>query len=126
MRTLLCALLSLNLVACATRMHPVDMPDGAGPPASEQLAVGNQVNLVTKDGKEMEFQVRAISDEGISGDEGLVHWQDIQALYILKSDTSTAKWVVLGVLGAVAMAWLVGKAAEGAAAASLLSCGGDC
>ena len=117
------ALLCLALGACATKTNTIDLSDGNPPPATMQPIVGQQVRLTLNDGTSMEFVVKKVDSEVLAGEEVLVPWSEIQSLEI-QTDKSSGNWGILaGIAGAVVIGVLIGVAAQGAAASSLLGGG---
>lgn len=105
-RLVTCIALVAFATACTT-MHPVKGSDPAAYAAG--IEAGDTVRITRNDLSSVEFEVSALSDDGIGGDGVFVPWIDIRQIDVQRiSATRTATVVVLGVAAAALAAVLIG------------------
>jgi hypothetical protein len=95
--------LILSISACSS-MYPIDKTA-----VNTEIEAGDKVRIVTKDAKEIEFQVREVSDTSIVGQTESVQKDEIET--IEKKQISPIKTVFAGIitLGVVGFANLAAE-----------------
>ena len=96
---LVLALLLLNLAACTT-MQPVRIPDEELP--RTDVAIGNHVEIVTRDGHEARFEVTRLDEQGLGGAHEYYLFEELTSLKVRRQVSGRWDW-----LGWVALAGLL-------------------
>ena len=123
MKFVLVILMVVNLLACAATPQKVKVPTAGTTPPSSQVSAGDQVRVVTADGKVLDFEVTQVLPEGIEGEGGMIPYSEMKALAVMRQDRIGAK-IAFGILiGFAAIIGLSG-AIDGMVASSLLDGGG--
>jgi hypothetical protein len=108
-RQLLAACVALSMVACSS-IQPLSV--NASQLAST-LKPGDQVEIVTASGQQLQFKVQNVDATGIQGGGQRVAYADIQAINRKQMDTKRTAWIVLGVVAAGALAAAAGGGGGG-------------
>jgi|GEM_PF-6740004 len=83
----------ISLIAC-TSLSPIELGR-----ASEQLNVGDKVEIVTKKGEKSSFTVDHISAEGISGQGYSLAYTDIKTLHKVNFNDTRTGLLTFGIIG---------------------------
>jgi protein involved in polysaccharide export with SLBB domain len=110
MNRIFLALLVLLLAACSS-MQPVRVSDLEGVAAPEQIAIGDRVEVTTRDQEKFEFAVREINEAGLGGEFGFIPYANMRKLRVRQpgSDAGDLTWL-WAILGVAAAALLISNA----------------
>lgn len=110
-KVLLSLVILLNLAACATTPQPVEVPAPGPTPPTTEVFVGARVQIVKLDHTLVEFKVLEITPTGLRGKDGVVPYQEMRSLTILRPNADTIV-LALGIAAAVVGIILAGQAID--------------
>jgi len=100
------ALLTLVLAACSS-MQPVRIGDLEGLAAPEQIAIGDRVEVTTRDSEKFEFAVSEINESGLGGKFGFIPYSNMRRLRVQRpggeAGDLTWLWAIVGLAAAVVL-----------------------
>jgi hypothetical protein len=99
----------LSMVGCTTVQPLTVDPSGL----SSTLKRGDQVEVVTSSGQQLQFKIDNVDAAGLQGDGQRIAYNDIQSISRKQMDTKRTAWVVLGVVAAGALAAAAGGGGGG-------------
>jgi len=99
------ALLIVHLAACSS-MQTVPVRDVQAGGENSPVFPGDRVEVVTYSNEKFEFAVTDITDEGISGQFGLIRFEDIRRLSVRRPGDNNGE-ATTWILGALAVAALI-------------------
>ena len=111
LRQYLLALLVFNLAGCSS-WYTVSVESGMQYSPPPGIDYGSLVEVKTLDKRTVKFRVTDITDEGLGGNQGFFHYEDMQSLKVDKSvqkEGNTAAYI-LTALGVIALIALVANA----------------
>ena len=109
LKQLLAAAVALSMLGC-TAIQPLNL---SGSQLATTLKPGDQVEIVTTQGKQLQFKVDNVDATGVQGGGQRVAYNDIQSISRKQMDTKRTTMVVLGVLAAGALAAAAGGGGGG-------------
>lgn len=97
----------LNLATCTTTPQPVEVPAPGPMPPTTEVFVGARVRIVKLDNTLIEFKVLEITPTGLRGKGGVVPYQEMRSLTILRpnADTVVLALGISGTLQVSALGW---------------------
>jgi hypothetical protein len=104
LKQLLAAVVALSMAACTT-IQPLT---ANGSQLATALKPGDQVEITTSRGQQLNFKVENVDATGVQGGGQRVAYEDIQSISRKQMDTKRTTMVVLGVLAAGAIAAAAG------------------
>jgi hypothetical protein len=90
----------LNIAACTTTPQPVEVPAPGPIPPTTEVFVGAQVQVVKMDHALIRFKVLEITPTGLRGKDGVVPYQDMRSLTLLRPNSDSVV-LALGIAAAV-------------------------
>jgi hypothetical protein len=109
LKQLLAAAVALSMLGCTT-IQPLAV---SGSQLATTLKPGDQVEIVTTQGKQLQFKIDNVDATGVQGGGQRVAYNDIQSISRKQMDTKRTTMVVLGVLAAGALAAAAGGGGGG-------------
>ena len=109
LKQLLAAAVALSMLGCTT-IQPLAV---SGSQLASTLKPGDQVEIVTTQGQQLQFKVDNVDAAGVQGGGQRVAYNDIQSISRKQMDTKRTTMVVLGVLAAGALAAAAGGGGGG-------------
>lgn len=104
LRTLLLVMAAATFAGCATysaQVYPVTQQTTA-----EAVRIGDKVHAVTKDGDKTEFQVVALTTQGVRGTDVAFAYSELETLAVVEQRRSSRKLdgysIMFSLLGAAA------------------------
>jgi hypothetical protein len=97
------------MIGCTT-IHPLT---ANGSQLATTLKPGDQVEITTTSGKQLQFKIDNVDATGVQGGGQRVAYNDIQSISRKQMDTKRTTMVVLGVLAAGALAAAAGGGGGG-------------
>jgi hypothetical protein len=104
LKQLLAAAVALSMLGCTT-IQPLT---ANGSQLATTLKAGDQVEITTTAGKQLQFKVENVDAAGVQGGGQRVAYEDIQSISRKQMDARRTTMVVLGVLAAGALAAAAG------------------
>ena len=108
-QVLLAACVVLSMVGCTT-IQPLTVDPAR---LSSTLKRGDQVEIVTSRGQQLQFRIDEVDATGLQGGGQRVSYNDIQSISRKQIDTKRTTLVVLGVVAAGALAAAAGGGGGG-------------
>ena len=108
-KQLLAACVVLSMVGCTT-IQPLTVNASQ---LSQSLKPGDQVELVTASGQQLQFKIDNVDATGLQGGGQRVAYEDIRSISRKQVDTKKTALVVLGVVAAGALAAAAGGGGSG-------------
>jgi hypothetical protein len=109
LKQLLTAAVALSMLGCTT-IQPLT---ASGSQLATTLKPGDQVEIVTTQGQQLQFKIDNVDATGVQGGGQRVAYNDIQSISRKQMDTKRTTMVVLGVLAAGALAAAAGGGGGG-------------
>lgn len=109
LKQLLAAAVALSMLGCTT-IQPLT---ANGSQLATTLKPGDQVEIVTNSGQQLQFKVENVDATGVQGGGRRVAYNDIQTISRKQMDKTRTTMVVLGVLAAGALAAAAGGGGGG-------------
>jgi hypothetical protein len=109
LKQLLAACVALSMAACTT-LQPLT---ANGSQLASALKPGDQVEITTSRGQQLQFKVENVDATGVQGGGQRIAYEDIQSISRKQMDTKRTTMVVLGVLAAGAIAAAAGGGGGG-------------
>lgn len=109
LKQLLAAVVALSMAACTT-VQPLT---ANGSQLASALKPGDQVEITTTRGQQLQFKVENVDATGVQGGGQRIAYEDIQSISRKQMDTKRTTMVVLGVLAAGAIAAAAGGGGGG-------------
>jgi predicted small lipoprotein YifL len=106
---LLAACVVLSMAGCTT-IQPLTVDPSR---LSSTLKRGDQVQLVTSRGEQLNLKIDGVDASGLQGGGQRIAYNDIQSISRKQVDTQRTMWVVLGVVAAGAVAAAAGGGGGG-------------
>ena len=109
LKQLFAAVVALSMAACTT-VQPLT---ANGSQLATALKPGDQVEITTSRGQQLQFKVENVDATGVQGGGQRIAYEDIQSISRKQMDTKRTTMVVLGVLAAGAIAAAAGGGGGG-------------
>ena len=109
LKQLLAAAVALSMLGCTT-IQPLAV---SGSQLATTLKPGDQVEIVSTQGRQLQFKIDNVDATGVQGGGQRVAYNDIQSISRKQTDTKRTTMVVLGVLAAGALAAAAGGGGGG-------------